>query len=257
MAPSTVNEQRFTDRVALVTGAASGIGRASALRLAAEGAAVCIHDIDPGGLDATVTLVRELGADVLARAGDLSSRDECFAAVAACVDHFGRLDVLANVAGISRAEHFTTIDEAGYRRMMSINTDAAFFLSQAAIPHLLESKGNIVNIASNAGLMGGAYTVVYCMTKGAIVQLTRALAMEYLTSNVRINAIAPGATDTALPAAFHIPDDVDFELMARYMVPRPMARADEVAALLAFVASDDAPSIHGAVLSVDNGLSAG
>ena len=105
--------------------------------------------------------------------------------------------------------------------------------------------------------MGGVYTVAYCMSKGAVVQLTRALAMEYLKTDVRVNAIAPGATDTALPAAFHIPPDVDFELMSRYVSPRPMSHADEIAALVSFIASDDARSIHGAILSVDNGLTAG
>ncbi|HEX7444492.1 MAG TPA: SDR family oxidoreductase, partial [Acidimicrobiales bacterium] len=169
----------------------------------------------------------------------------------------GRLDVLANVAGISRADHFTEIDEDTYRRMVAVNLDGPFFLCQAAIPHLLATGGNILNLASNSGLMGGAYTAVYCMTKGAVIQLTRSLAMEYLKTNLRVNAIAPGATDTALPASFHIPPDVDFELMARYMSPRPMAEAAEVAALAAFVASGEGRSIHGAILSVDNGVTAG
>lgn len=255
--PDLSSPARFTGKVALVTGAASGIGRASAIRLAAEGATVFAHDRDADGLAATAATITASGGTVHTRAGDLSSSDECRATVAACVEDAGGLDVLANVAGISRADHMTDIDEATYRRMMAVNVDAAFFLCQAALPHLLERGGNIVNLASNSGLMGGAYTVVYCMTKGAIVQLTRALAMEYLKQDVRINAIAPGATDTALPATFHMPADVDFELMARYMVPRPMAQADEIAALLAFVASDDAPSIHGAILSVDSGVTAG
>ncbi len=100
--------------------------------------------------------------------------------------------------------------------MMGVNLDGCFFLAQAAIPHLLEQRGNIVNIASNAGLMGQAYTVAYCMSKGAIVQLTRALAMEYAKQPLRVNAIAPGGVDTALSRNFEIPDGLDFELMARY-----------------------------------------
>ncbi|MGZ4705531.1 MAG: SDR family NAD(P)-dependent oxidoreductase, partial [Acidimicrobiales bacterium] len=127
----------------------------------------------------------------------------------------------------------------------------------AAIPHLLLSGGNIVNIASNAGLMGGAYTVVYCMTKGAIVQMTRALAMEYMKTPIRVNAIAPGGVETGLTAGFKIPADVDFELMGRYTGLRPMARPDDISRLFAFVASDDGANIHGAILSSDGGLTAG
>ncbi len=248
---------RFDGRVALVTGAASGIGRAIAVRLASEGAAVFAHDRDSAGLETLTEEVAATGATVVTRAADLSSREECDAAVANCVDRLGRLDVLCNVAGISRADHFADIAEDHYRQMMAVNVDAPFFLCQAAIPHLLATGGNIVNLASNSGLMGGAYTVVYCMTKGALVQLTRSLAMEYLKTNLRVNAIAPGATDTALPATFHIPADVDPELMARYMVPRPMSQPEEIAALVALVASDDGRSIHGAILSIDNGVTAG
>jgi NAD(P)-dependent dehydrogenase (short-subunit alcohol dehydrogenase family) len=255
--PLTAPPARFTGKVALVTGAASGIGAASARRLAAEGATVFAHDLDEAGLAATRAAIESAGGTIHTRTGDLSSRDECTATVADCVARAGRLDVLANVAGISRADHVTEVDEAMYRRMMGVNVDAVFHLCQASIPHLLESAGSIVNIASNAGLMGGAYTVVYCMTKGAVVQLTRALAMEYLKTPLRVNAIAPGAIDTALNAHFHMPSDVDFDLVGRYMAPRPFGEADEVAALLAFVASDEAPTIHGAILSIDNGLTAG
>jgi NAD(P)-dependent dehydrogenase (short-subunit alcohol dehydrogenase family) len=149
------------------------------------------------------------------------------------------------------------VTEADYRRMMGVNIDGYFFMCQAAIPHLLERSGNIVNIASNAGLMGQAYTVVYCMTKGAIVQLTRALAMEYAKTPLRVNAIAPGGVDTSLSRNFQIPDDVDFELMARYTGFRSMGSGDDIAAMFALVASDEGRSIHGAILSVDRGITAG
>ena len=248
---------RFEGKVALVTGAGSGIGRAVALRLASEGAAVFGHDRDEAALAATAAAAEEGGGSVVTRVGDLLSPEECAAAVAACVASLGRLDVLGNVAGIARSEHVTDVGVDAYRRMMGINTDACFFLSQAAIPHLLETGGNIVNMASNAGLMGQAYTVVYCMSKGALIQLTRALAMEFMKTPLRVNAIAPGGTDTELVRAYRLPADLDVELVARYSGHRGLGDAAGVAALFAFVASDDARHIHGAVLSCDAGVTAG
>ena len=154
-------------------------------------------------------------------------------------------------------EHTTAVSVEQYRRVMAINLDAPFFVAQAAIPHLLASGGNLVSIASNAALMGQAYTTVYCMSKGAVVQLTRSLAMEYVKTSVRVNAIAPGTTNTPLVQTVQMPSDLDPELMAPYIGFRPPAEPEEVAALFAWVASDEARSVHGAVLSIDNGVTAG
>lgn len=248
---------RFTGKVALLTGAASGIGRATAVRLATEGAQVFAHDISADGLASLAAEVGAAGGAIAVRAGDISSRDECRDTVADCVAAYGRLDVLGNIAGIARAEHFADVPEDAYRRMMGVNVDGPFFMAQAAIPHLVEARGNLVNIASNAGLMGCAYTVVYTMTKGAIVQLTRSLAMEYVKTPIRVNAIAPGGINTTLTTNFEIPADIDFDLMAPYTGFRDMGTAEDIAALFAFVASDEAASVHGAILSSDRGLTAG
>jgi meso-butanediol dehydrogenase / (S,S)-butanediol dehydrogenase / diacetyl reductase len=250
-------EARFEGKVALITGAGSGIGRAVALRLASEGAQILAHDLNEDALAETAKLVADAGSSIATRSGDISSRDECVATVAATVEQFGGLDVLGNIAGIARAEHFPEVEERAYRQMMGVNVDACFFLAQSAIPHLLQRDGNVVNIASNAGLMGQAYTVAYCMTKGAIVQFTRALAMEYAKAPLRVNAIAPGGVDTSLSRNFQIPDGVDFELMARYTGFRSMGSGDDIAAMFALVASDEGRSIHGAILSVDRGITAG
>jgi NAD(P)-dependent dehydrogenase (short-subunit alcohol dehydrogenase family) len=249
--------RRFEDRVALITGAASGIGRAVAIRLAEEGARVFGHDVNADGLAETARLVATAGGTMESRTGDLSQVEECRATVAACAETFGRLDVLGNNAGIARADHVSDVTEEQYRRMMGVNVDGYFFMAQAAIPHLLETDGNIVNVASNAGLMGQAYTVVYCMTKGAVVQLTRALAMEFVKTKLRVNAIAPSGIQTTLSDNFHIPSDVDGSLMRPYMGFRPMGTADDIAAMFAFVASDEARSVHGAILAVDRGVTAG
>jgi NAD(P)-dependent dehydrogenase (short-subunit alcohol dehydrogenase family) len=250
---------RFAGRTALITGAASGIGRAVALRLSAEGAHVVGVDIDEGGLDATVELAEGAGGVVVPLVADLTEPSACHDAVDAAVASTGRLDVLGNVAGIVRGEHVTDVTVEQYRRMMAINVDACFFLSQAAIPHLLASpaRGTIVTIASNAGLMGQAYTVVYCMSKGAVIQMTRALAMEYVKTPLRINAIAPAGVDTPLARGFVIPPDVDPALMAPYVGHRRAAKPEEIATLFAHLASDDSPSTHGAIVSVDGGVTAG
>ena len=244
----------FEGKIALVTGAGSGIGRAVALELAGAGATVFAHDVDKGRLEET----SELAGGLTTRLGDLGDPAECRAAVEACVAELGGIDVLGNIAGIARGEHVTEVTVEQYRKMMGVNVDAYFFLAQAAIPHLVERGGNIVNIASNAGLMGQAYTVVYCMTKGAVVQLTKALAMEYMKTPMRVNAIAPGGVMTNLLLGYQMPtENVDADLFARYTGFRELVEPGEVADLFAYVASDAAKSVHGAVLSIDNGVTAG
>jgi meso-butanediol dehydrogenase/(S,S)-butanediol dehydrogenase/diacetyl reductase len=230
--------QRFEGKAALITGAGSGIGRATALRLVAEGAAVLGVDVDGDGLDETATAAGE-GRFVAHRA-DLSQPEACKEAVATCVEELGGLDVLGNVAGILLAAHMADVTVEQYRRVMAVNLDACFFLSQAALPHLLERGGNIVNVASNAGLIGIPYGVVYAMSKGGVVQLTRSLA----------------GTQTRLTATAQFPPDVDPRLMARMAGHRGMAEPEEVASLFAFLASGEARSITGSIYTIDNGLTA-
>jgi len=245
--------QRFGSRVALVTGAGSGIGRAVTIRLAAEGASVLAVDIDAARLDETTELS---SGTVSVHRADISDPVTCAGVVSACVEEFGRLDVLGNVAGIYFVAHATDVSLEQYRRLMGVNLDAYFFLAQAAIPHLLEVGGNIVNIASNAGLQGVPYSVVYCMSKGGVVQLTRALAVEYLKTPLRVNAIAPAGTNTNLSGAIQFPPDVDRDLVKRMVGLRGMTEPEEVAGLFAFLASDDARSVTGAIYSIDNGVTA-
>lgn len=244
---------RYENKVVLVTGAGSGIGREIVLRLSSEGATVFGHDRDAERLVET----SEMAGGIETRVGDVTSPQECKETVAACVAAHGRLDVLGNVAGIARSEHFLDVTVEQYRQMMAVNTDAAFFFCQAAIPHLLETDGNIVNIASNAGLMGQAYTVAYCTSKGAVVQLTRALAMEFIKTKLRVNAIAPSGVNTNLIKGFQFPTGADFTLMQPYMGHRPLSEASEIAGLFAYIASDEARSMTGAIINVDNGVTAG
>jgi meso-butanediol dehydrogenase / (S,S)-butanediol dehydrogenase / diacetyl reductase len=244
---------RFEDKVALVTGAGSGIGRAIALRLSGEGCSVFAVDIDGERLDRMQDSARET---VVVHQADLADEDACPSVVAACLERFGRLDVLGNIAGIYIAEHTPKMTREQYRRLMAVNLDAYFFLAQAAIPHLLEAGGSIVNIASNAGLQGVPYSAAYCMSKGGVVQLTRSLAVEYLKTPLRVNAIAPAGTNTGIPATISFPEDIDPDLAGRMAGHRGMAEPEEVAAVFAFLVSDEARSVTGAVYTVDNGLTA-
>jgi len=244
---------RFDGRVAALTGAASGIGRATAIRLAAEGATVVGLDIDEAGLAETTEAAGSMDTIVC----DVADRAACHAAVEQVVADHGHLDVFGNIAGVARSQHVPDVTEQDWDQMVAVNLSGVFWCAQAAIPHLLKVDGVLINIASNAGLMGQAYTVPYCATKGAVVNMTRALAMEYAKTGLRVNAIAPGAVQTPLVDNYQLPEEIDFSLMAGYIGLREMSRPEDIAAFFAFLASDEARQVHGAILSVDAGLTAG
>ena len=248
---------RFEGKTALVTGGASGIGRAACVRLASEGAQIFAMDVNADGLNETKVEIGNDGGSIEIGVFDVTQRAQCFEAVKACADTFGQLDVLANVAGIVRFNSVVDTSEEEWNLIHAVNLNGPFFMCQAAIPHLLESKGNIVNIASNAGLMGQAFTSAYCSSKGAIIQLTRALAMEYIRTELRVNAIAPAGVVTALVKGVEFPENMDYELMKRYLGLRPMSAPEEIASAIAYIASDEARSVHGSIFSIDNGVTTG
>ena len=251
------SERRFEGKVTLVTGGASGIGRATCIRLAEEGAQVFATEDNSAGLAETEAVVKDAGGAIQAGIFDVALRASCFESVQAAVDAFGRLDVLANVAGIVRFAHTHEMSEEDWNITLAVNLSGPFFMSQAAIPHLLETEGNIVNIASNAGLMGQAYTAAYCATKAGIANLTRALAMEYMKQPIRINAIAPAGTKTAIATGVDFPADIDMDLMKRYSGMRGLSEPADIAAAIAYIASDDAKRVHGSIFSIDGGVTAG
>jgi meso-butanediol dehydrogenase / (S,S)-butanediol dehydrogenase / diacetyl reductase len=248
---------RFDGKAALITGAGSGMGRATALRLAREGARIFGIDVSAQGLAETRKLVGDAGGAMHCGLHDVSRRDDCFAAVDACVAALGRLDVLANIAGILRVAHSHEMAQRDWDQVLAVNLSGPFFMSQAAIPHLLRSRGNIVNVASNAGLMGQAYTAAYCASKAGLVSLTKSLAMEYVKRGIRINCVCPAGTQTPLTSSAKFPADVDPQLMMRYSGFRGMSQPEEIAAVIAFVASDEAGAMHGSIVQADQGVTAG
>ncbi len=245
---------RFTGKRILVTGTASGIGRAVAVRLAAEGGSVMCLDISADGAEATAAGIRADGGRADAAHCDVSDEASVAAGVAATVAAYGGLDVVCNIAGIGHFAHTHEETKEWFDRIIGVNLTGTFLVSKHALPHLMESKGVIVNTASNAGKMGQPWSAAYCASKGGVVLLTKALAEEYL-SKVRVNAIAPGGTDTNIVHSFSsLPDGGKFDQMHRMMSPMGMCSPDEIAAGFAYVASDEARYMTGAVVSIDGGL---
>ena len=245
--------RRFEDKVALVTGAASGIGRATVERLAREGARLFCVDVQAEALEEVSKGVVELGAKAEARICDISSAREVETTVQACVDRFGRLDVLCNIAGILQMEHCHELSLADWERILGVNLTGTFLMCKASLPHLIESRGNIVNTSSVAALAGMPYGAAYAASKGGILALTRGLAVEYGKQGVRVNAVAPGSIKTPMGSRSHLPEDLDWPLIQRLM-PLDQARGPEsVASVIAMLASEDGAHVNGECVRIDGG----
>ena len=248
--------QRFEGKVALVTGAASGIGRATAVRLGQEGARLLLADINREGLAATAAAI-DGGAGVQHKLLDVTDSAACRQVVEDCVAQFGRLDVLCNIAGIAMCQHLAEITDEQWQRMVAINLNGVFFMCRAAIPHLVASKGNIVNMSSSAGLVGQAYNSAYCATKAGVLMFSKALALEYAKQEVRVNAVCPGAVNTPLTDAFSFPEGGDMDLLERLFPLLRASEPEEIAAAVAYLASDEARFITGIGLPIDGAQTAG
>lgn len=246
--------ERFSGRSALVTGAASGIGRAVAARLAAEGARVACLDRAGDGAQAAADAI---GGGAFACACDVADAEAVDAALGEAIGRLGGLHVLCNAAGIGRFEHTGDVSAARWREVLSVNLDGTFYVIRAALPALLAARGAIVNVSSLAGLRGQAYSASYCVSKAGVVSLTKCLAVEFAKQGLRANCVCPGGVRTPFLANFAPPEGADPELLARLnLVPR-LPEPEEVADTIAWLASDDAATLNGVALPLDYGTIAG
>lgn len=241
---------RYEGRVALVTGAASGIGRATVLRLVEEGATVLGADVASEGLDETAAAAARPEA-VTAVVGDVTDPGFAPAAVEAALALGGRLDLLVNAAGILRFEHSHEADMDAWERILAVNLTGTFRCCRAALPALLDGGGAIVNVASTSSLFGHPWAAAYASSKGGVLALTKTLAVEYARQGLRANAVCPGSIDTPITDAFELPDGADPKLLRRIMSPVGMGDPASVAAAIAYLGSDDASHVNGAELRID------
>ncbi len=247
---------RFTDKVVLVTGAASGIGRATATRLGAEGATVACLDVVADAAEETAATIVADGGTARSWRCDVSDEDSVGSAVGEVLDVFGGLDALCNIAGVGKFHHSHELPKADWDRMLAVNLTGTMLMCRAAIPSLVERRGAIVNTASSAGIVGQPYAAAYCASKGGVVLLTKALAVEYDHTGLRVNAIAPGMTDTPIIAGFGLPEGGDYKKIFSLTPARGACTPDEIAGLFAYVASDEARSMTGSILPLDGGITA-
>jgi NAD(P)-dependent dehydrogenase (short-subunit alcohol dehydrogenase family) len=245
---------RFDGKVVVVTGAASGIGRATAIRIAEEGGQVLASDWDLERVTETAKLITDAGGQARAMKTDVSSYEACGELIAAAVAWGGKLDVLVNVAGVGGFVHTTEETPENFARTLGVNLHGPFNTARHALPHLLETQGNIVNVASIAGLEAHPYAAAYCASKGGVVMLTKALAMEYASRQVRVNAVCPGGIKTPFIKNFKPMEGSDVTLMMRMMsIIGRYGQPSEVSSAIAFLGSDEASFITGEVMRVDGG----
>lgn len=248
---AAMTSERFSGKKVLVTGGASGIGRCTALRLADEGADVVAVDVNGEALVSVAAEAAESPGSIVALPGDVSSEDGARAIVSGALETLGSLDVLVNVAGILSFghSHEVTLDE--WNRLLAVNLTGTFLMCRESIPHLIATKGNIVNLASTASHAGQPWAVAYSATKGGVLAMTRELAVEYAEQGLRCNSVSPGAIDTPITLSFSLPDGANPKLLRRVTPLGPFGRPEGIAAAIAFIASDEATHMNGADLRMD------
>jgi NAD(P)-dependent dehydrogenase (short-subunit alcohol dehydrogenase family) len=251
----------FSGKVSLVTGAGSGIGRATAIRLAQEGSRVVITDVDAGRLDEAQAAIEADGGEVLSRRAELASIEAIRELVSACEERFGALHVLVNNAGTHSGGPVESFSSQEWDRVHAVNAKAPFFLVQSALELLKASGGAVVNVSSMSGILGMDSMSVYCSSKGALVALTRALAHDLAPFRIRVNCVCPGPTDTAQPATFLAAfSGAEQARLKEHWYDRLLmkrsASSEEIANAVVYLASDEASFSTGLIMPVDGGYAA-
>lgn len=250
-----MNNTRFAGKSVFITGAASGIGKATAQLFGREGARVFAVDVNAPAVQQTVSEIQAAGGHAAGAPCDVSSSAAVKEAMARAIAAHGGLDILVNAAGVGRAVRFEQMEEAEWHRVIGVNLHGPFHTTQAALPHLIERKGAIVNVSSIAGMRGQAYNSHYCASKAGLLNFTRALALEFATRGVRANCVCPGGVKTPLVKNFTPEGDMEMHLVAYSMSPIPgkWGKPDDIANAIAFLSSDDARMINGVALVADFG----
>lgn len=251
---------RLENRIAVVTGAASGIGAQAAVRLADEGAKLFLMDVNRAGLEETRARIAAAGGEAESCACDVSDESAVDAAVQRALARFGRIDVLVNVAGVQVTKLLVDTTKAEYDKMMDINLGGTFLLMRKILPLMkAQGSGAIVNCASELAFVGYHELAVYTATKGAMVSLTRSAALEAIPYGVRVNCVCPGATDTPIFWEGETDPEKKRAMLAQVKVEKPIGRlitTDEVANGIIFLASDEASGVVGTCLVIDGGFTA-
>ena len=245
--------QRFTGKVALVTGAGGGIGKASARRIADEGGSVFFVDLNAQALEATVADIVSAGGEATACECNIADEASVEACVAACIERYGSLYTLVNMAGILRFDDTEQLETALWQQVIDINLTGTMLLCRAVLPHLLHSKGSIVNAASTAALSGLPCGVAYSASKGGVLAMTRSIAVEYAKRGVRANCVCPGDIKTGMTDGVTFPETMDFDLLPRIMSLSGAREPESLAGVIAMLASEDGIHITGEDIRVDGG----
>ncbi|MBL93640.1 MAG: short-chain dehydrogenase [Myxococcales bacterium] len=242
--------ERFENKVVFLTGGATGIGEATAKKMASEGASLYIVDVDKRELEKTAQECRGFGANVEFEICDVSQEDEVSGSVKNMLDLFGKVNVVANIAGIQLWHHTSDHPTPDFERTLAVNLTGTFLVCRESIPYLLKTKGSIVNVSSTTALAGIPYSAAYAASKAGVLALTKSLAVEYAKKGLQVNCVNPGGIKTAMTRMPPI-DNIDMDLLLRQNPLTPFVEPEAVAGLIAYLASDEGRHINGEHVRID------